>query len=118
MSQHRSLIGVVGGTGALGSALAKRWARAGHTVIIGSRAADKAQALADAWTAKERLSVSGASNSEAAARAEIVVVTVPWSAQEATLSEIRETAKGKIVVDTTVPVVPPKLMQEIGRAHV
>lgn len=111
MTEQRPVIGVVGGTGALGSALARRWARAGYAVVIGSRTAEKAQALACELGAKERLNLSGASNSEAAARAAIVVVTVPWAAQEATLAEIRDAAQGKLVVDTTVPLVPPKVMR-------
>lgn len=105
------VVGVVGGTGALGGALAVRWARAGHTVIIGSRTADKAQGAARELSASGHVKLEGASNSDAAARAAIVVVTVPWAAQESTLAEIRAAAQGKIVVDTTVPLVPPKVMR-------
>lgn len=111
MTTERTTIGVVGGTGALGSALAVRWARAGHTVIIGSRTADKAQAAARELSANGKVKLEGASNSDAAARASIVVVTVPWAAQEATLAEIGAAAQGKIVVDATVPLVPPKVMR-------
>lgn len=108
---ERTTIGVIGGTGDLGSALAVRWARAGHTVIIGSRSADKAIAAARDLSASGQVKLEGASNSDAAARASIVVVTVPWAAQEGTLAEIRAAAQGKIVVDTTVPLVPPKVMR-------
>jgi NADPH-dependent F420 reductase len=80
-------------------------------VIIGSRDADKARGLAREVTSRERIDITGASSSEAAAGAGIVVVTVPWSAQEATLGEIRAQVQGKIVVDTTVPLVPPKVMR-------
>lgn len=111
MTTERTTIAVVGGTGALGSALAVRWARAGHTVIIGSRTADKAQAAARELSANGKVKLEGASNSNAAARASIVVVTVPWAAQEATLAEIGAAAQGKIVVDATVPLVPPKVMR-------
>jgi NADPH-dependent F420 reductase len=111
VTTERTTIGVVGGTGALGSALAVRWARAGHTVIIGSRTADKAQAAARELSANGKVKLEGASNSDAAARASIVVVTVPWAAQEATLAEIGAAAQGKIVVDATVPLVPPKVMR-------
>ena len=100
-------IAVVGGTGQLGSALAWRLAKAGHDVTIGSRQAQSAQAKAD----ELGHGLTGASNPDAAAAADIVLVTVPFSAQEATLSEIKPHVAGKIVVDTTVPLVPPKVMR-------
>lgn len=111
MTEQRAVVGVIGGTGTLGSALALRWARAGYSVIVGSRTADKAQAMVRDVLARERLSLSGESNVDAAAKAGIVVITVPWAAQESTLAEIRSAAQGKIVVDTTVPLVPPKVMR-------
>lgn len=84
-------IAVVGGSGKLGSALAGRWKKAGLNVIIGSR--------------------SGTPNAQAAAEADIVVVTVPFSAQADTLADIAPHVVGKIVVDTTVPLMPPKVMR-------
>lgn len=111
MTEQRPLIGVIGGTGALGKALAVRWARAGYPVIIGSRDASKAHEAAQGITANEAVKLTGASNVEAAARAEFVVVTVPWSAQQATLAEIRAQVQGKLVIVTTVPLVPPKVMR-------
>jgi NADPH-dependent F420 reductase len=111
MTAARPVIGVVGGTGALGSALAVRWARAGYAVIIGSRIGDKSVARARELAEREHVALDGASNSETARRAEIVVVTVPAAVQEATLAEIRAEVQGKIVVDTTVPLVPPKVMR-------
>jgi 8-hydroxy-5-deazaflavin:NADPH oxidoreductase len=111
MTAARPVIGVVGGTGALGSALAVRWARSGYAVIIGSRIGDKSVAHAYELAQREHVELGGASNTEAAQRAEIVVVTVPAAAQEATLAEIRAEVQGKIVVDTTVPLVPPKVMR-------
>ena len=99
-------IAVIGGTGKLGSALARRWAKAGLTVIIGSRHAEGAQEAA----AKLGFGLTGLSNPDAAAAADIVVVTVPFAAQEATLADIAGHVKGKIVVDTTVPLMPPKVM--------
>jgi len=100
-------IGIVGGTGNLGSAIAWRLARAGHHVLIGSRTPENAVAEA------ERLGygIEGASNLDVATRADIVIVTVPFAAQEATMREIAPTAAGKIVVDTTVPLVPPRVMR-------
>jgi NADPH-dependent F420 reductase len=100
-------IAVVGGTGKLGSALARRWAKAGLSVIIGSRAlASAAQAAADLG-----FGLTGMTNADAARQADIIVVTVPFAAQEATLAEIAPHVAGKIVVDTTVPLMPPKVMQ-------
>lgn len=100
-------IGVIGGTGNLGAALAWRLARAGHTVVIGSRKAEAAAAKA----AELGHGLTGMANAEAAAKADLIIVTVPFSAQEATLAEIRPHVAGKIVVDTTVPLVPPKVMR-------
>jgi 8-hydroxy-5-deazaflavin:NADPH oxidoreductase len=100
-------IAVIGGTGQLGSALAWRLAKAGHAVIIGSRAADTASARA----AELGHGIVGMANADAAQAGDIVLVTVPFSAQAATLAEIKPHLAGKIVVDTTVPLVPPKVMR-------
>jgi 8-hydroxy-5-deazaflavin:NADPH oxidoreductase len=97
---------VVGGTGVLGNAIARRLVRAGHAVTIGSRAADKAQAAA-----VELGAAGGAANAEAASGQEIVIVTVPYGSQAATLAEIKGSVGTAIVVDTTVPLVPPKVMR-------
>ena len=100
-------VAVVGGTGKLGAALARRWAKAGLDVIIGSRSAASGRAKA----AELGFGLSGAANVDAAAEADIVVVTVPFDAQERTLAEIAPHVRGKLVVDTTVPLVPPKVMR-------
>jgi len=102
-------IAIIGGTGELGSGLARRWARAGRTVVLGSRSADKACAVASELTAVLGVEVAGASNRDAAQVGEIVVIAVPWSNHDATLSEIAEFLPGKIVVDAVVPLVPPKV---------
>jgi len=105
---QRFTIAVLGGTGQEGSGLALRWANAGHRVIIGSR--DGAKASVAAMKMKERLpnaNISGSSNSEAAAAAEIVVLTVPFSAQRLILDSVREHLNGKLLVDATVPLIPP-----------
>ena|ERR1700694_3683179 len=99
--------GVVGGTGNLGAAIARRLAKAGCKVVIGSRVVERAQKTA----ADLGFGVTGASNAAAAAAADIIIVTVPFASQEATLSEIAPHVAGKIVVDTTVPLVPPKVMR-------
>ncbi len=100
-------IAVVGGTGNLGAAIAWRLARAGHPVIIGSRARERR----DAKAAELGRGLTGMANAEAAAAAAMVIVTVPFAAQEATLADISPHVAGKIVVDTTVPLVPPKVMR-------
>lgn len=100
-------VAVIGGTGHLGAALAGRWARAGVRIVIGSRDAARAQAAAD----EIGHGATGAANAEATAQAEIVVLAVPFAAQTGTIADIRDAAQGKIVVDTTVPLVPPKVMR-------
>ena len=145
--QDRPLIGIVGGTGDVGRGLARRWARAGYSVIIGSRRADSAAAAASAlnqaaqaegWArpgagaktkagagsgagagaeaeagaeteAEQSPAVRGLDNSAAAQRAELLVLTVPFAAQSATLKSIAAQAQGKILVDVTVPLAPPKV---------
>ena len=97
-------LGIIGGTGALGSGLARRWAAAGYPVILGSREADKAVRVA-----AEISGARGMENAAAARAATLVVVTVPFQSHQATLASIAEASAGKILVDTTVPLVPPKV---------
>jgi NADPH-dependent F420 reductase len=110
MQKKKVAIAILGGTGQEGSALARRWAKAGHRVILGSRDAAKAAAAAEQIkTAVAGADISGAGNTEAAKAAEVVVLTVPYAAQRATVEQVRETLTGKILVDATVPLVPPKV---------
>jgi 8-hydroxy-5-deazaflavin:NADPH oxidoreductase len=102
-----SKIAIIGGTGNLGSALAWRLARAGRDVVIGSRTAEAAAAKA----AELGHGLIGMVNADAAAAADVVIITVPFSAQASTLESIKPYVAGKIVVDTTVPLVPPKVMR-------
>jgi hypothetical protein len=103
-------LAIVGGTGALGGGLAKRWAAKGYPIVIGSRSAEKAEAAARALAETGVTGpLRGLDNAAAAAAGDIVVVTVPYAAHQATLSEIKESAEGKIVVDATVPLKPPKV---------
>jgi len=104
-------IAVLGGTGKEGKGLAYRWARAGYRVLIGSRTAEKAIATADEIKEMlgEGISVKGMSNLEAAREANIAVLTVPYAAHRDTLESIKGELKGKILVDVTVPLVPPKV---------
>jgi NADPH-dependent F420 reductase len=103
-------IGVLGGTGQEGSGLALRWAKAGHNVILGSRDPAKAAVAAEQMNvAIGAARVGGTGNKEAAAAANIVVLTVPFSAQRATIEDVRAELSGKLLVDATVPLVPPKV---------
>jgi NADPH-dependent F420 reductase len=103
-------IAILGGTGQEGSGLALRWAKAGHRVILGSRDAAKASAAAAEMKATlGKAEVSGANNKDAATAADIVMLTVPFAAQRKTVEEVRDALAGKILVDATVPLVPPKV---------
>jgi NADPH-dependent F420 reductase len=103
-------IAVVGGTGALGSALAQRWAEAGYPVVLGSRSKEKAEAAAKEMGARNGAArVRGEDNRGAAAAADVVVVAVPYANHAAILAEIKPAVAGKIVVDAVVPLVPPKV---------
>ena len=108
-------IAILGGTGALGTGLVRRWTQAGHAVIIGSRTLEKAEAaLAELkqvmaeWGAT-KLDVAAMENLDAARAADIVVLTVPFAHQKSTLEHVRPALDGKILVDVTVPLMPPKV---------
>jgi coenzyme F420-0:L-glutamate ligase/NADPH-dependent F420 reductase len=106
----KPIIAVLGGTGQEGGALALRWARVGYPVIIGSRDGSKASAAADRINSALRSDrASGADLLAAATQANIVVLTVPHAAQIGTLEAVRGALDGKILVDVTVPLVPPKV---------
>lgn len=135
MAEALPTIAVLGGTGKEGSGLALRWAVAGYPVIIGSRDAARARAAAAdieaqaqalhrplgdeldraeaarrlAQPATDRPVVRGLGNREAAAACEIAVLTVPYTAQLATLEEVKKPLAGKILIDVTVPLVPPRV---------
>src|SRR5512138_731999 len=100
-------VAVLGGTGKEGKGLAYRWAKAGYKVLIGSRTPEKA-----VTAASEILelmdgtgSVVGMSNIEAAAQANIVVLTVPYAAHRDTVESIKDAVQGKLFIDVTVPLV-------------
>lgn len=110
MSGKPKTLAVIGGTGAEGSAIALRLAKAGHRVIIGSR--DKAKAVKTARGLVEILGkgdISGASNLAAAGAAAIAILTVPFAVQSGSVAEIRPALTGKILVDATAPLVPPRV---------
>ena len=106
-------VGIIGGTGALGSGLALRCAAAGHEVVIGTRDPDRGAQVAKTLLAQigESASIRADGNVEAAAFGEIVIVAVRFGNQRETLDAIRDAVQGKVVVDTTVPLVPPKVMR-------
>ncbi len=110
MLELEKTIAIIGGTGSLGSALAFRWGQFGYKIILGSRNEEKAKLSADKLNNLFDIeSAKGMSNRDAANTAEIIVLTVPFSNHNAIVDEIMEVAQGKIVVDTTVPLVPPKV---------
>jgi 8-hydroxy-5-deazaflavin:NADPH oxidoreductase len=98
-------IPIIGGTGALGAGLARRWAKAGTPVVIGSRDAARAEeAAAKVREAVPGADVTGLQNEEAAAQGEIVFLTVPFRAQSENLNNLREALRpGQLLVDCTVP---------------
>lgn len=104
-------IAVLGGTGKEGKGLAYRWAKAGYHVHIGSRDAIKALSAATEVMGllEGEAFVDGMTNLEAAREADIVVLTVPYAAHASTLESVKEAINGKILVDVTVPLVPPKV---------
>jgi hypothetical protein len=104
-------IAVLGGTGKEGKGLAYRWAKAGYKVLIGSRSSERAVTAASEiiQLLEGSSSVVGTSNLEAAQLAEIVVLTVPYAAHRETLESVKDALKGKLLIDVTVPLVPPKV---------
>jgi predicted dinucleotide-binding enzyme len=103
-------VAVLGGTGKEGSGLVLRWANSGYRVLIGSRDAARAEAKADELNAILGDSViRGLDNVEAAAQADLVVLSVPYAAHQAILESVREAVQGKILIDVTVPLEPPDI---------
>jgi len=108
-------IAILGGTGALGTGLARRWTQAGHRVIIGSRSEEKAiEALEDlrkvmGERGADASGVLAMENLAAAQAADVVVLTVPFAHQKSTLEHVKPGLEGKILVDVTVPLMPPKV---------
>jgi len=99
-------IAVVGGTGAEGSGLARRWFLSGQNIIIGSRDEKRAQAAAEkiAAAGAGKGSVSGAENLEAVRQADIVVLTVPFESQASMLKHVKPSLRpGMVLIDATVP---------------
>ena len=102
---NKKLISLLGGTGDLGTGLATRLLKAGFKVIIGSRTLEKAQ-LAERSLGKN---TKGLLNKDAALQGEIVILTVPFAHQRGIVEECKTELKGKLFIDTTVPLMPPKV---------
>ncbi len=104
-------IAILGGTGKEGMGIGYRWAKAGHEITIGSR--QESKALDAATKLQEMLGneikIAGKENLAAAKEAELLVLTVPFNAHKAMCEYIKEASQGKIVIDVTVPLVPPKV---------
>ena len=114
-TENLPVLAILGGTGDLGTGLARRWAQAGYQVIIGSRTLEKAEAAVQdlrevmAERGVAEVSVQAMENLAAAQAADIVTLTVPFSHQSATLEVVKPALQGKILIDVTVPLVPPKV---------
>ncbi len=97
-------IAILGGTGKEGAGLAARWAKLGHSIIIGSRDPERARAkAAELREAAHAIPIIGHSNKEAAELGEVIVVALPAVGLAATLPDVREACRGKVVVSTVVP---------------
>lgn len=103
-------IAILGGTGDLGTGLAIRWSKAGHKIVIGSRTQQKAdQAVANLLKVSPNTPAEAMENPAAARSGDIVVLTVPAAHQISTLASVKDGLKGKILIDVTVPLIPPKV---------
>ena len=103
-------IAILGGTGDLGTGLAIRWSKVGYKIVIGSRTLTKAQAaVADLEKISPTTPAAAMENADAAAEGDIVVLTVPAEHQISTLETVKSGLLGKILIDVTVPLVPPKV---------
>ena len=123
MSESVESIAILGGTGDLGGGLARQWSRAGYKIMIGSRTVEKGEAAAKNLLDEfPDLNVTGHENLEAATAADLVVLTVPFEHQLSTLETVKPGLAGKILIDVTVPLVPPKVgtvqLPESGSAAV
>ena len=111
-------IAVLGGTGKEGKGLAYRWAKAGYQVLIGSRSSERAVTAASEIMEllEGSSSLVGTTNLEAAQQADIIVISVPYSAHRETLESVKDVVKGKLLIDVTAPLVPPKTKVQMPAA--
>lgn len=104
-------LALVGGTGREGAGLSVRWAKAGHTVSIGSRDGARAAERARELSAQAGVELSGGENAAVCRDAEVVVLAVPYAAHTATLTALKAELAGKLIIDITVPLAPPKVRE-------
>ena len=121
MERGKDTIAILGGTGDLGTGLAIRWSKAGHRIVIGSRTLEKARnAVANLKKISPETPADAMENPDAAAAGDIVVLTVPAEHQVSTLETVRGGLRGKILIDVTVPLIPPKVgtvqLPQVGSA--
>ena len=115
MTESKAVVAILGGTGGLGTGLARRWAEAGYQIIIGSRTQEKAEAAAQELRELMQargvgdVSVVAMDNVSAAQAADIAALTVPFAHHADTLASVKDALQGKILIDVTVPLVPPKV---------
>lgn len=115
MSNTLPVLAILGGTGGLGTGLARRWLQAGYRVIIGSRELAKAEQAAEDLRdvlqsrGATQVDVQAMTNQSAADACELAVLTVPFAHHAATLEGVSDQLRGKILIDVTVPLVPPKV---------
>lgn len=113
MDIKNKIIAIIGGTGKEGKGLAYRWAKAGYTIIIGSRKLEKAKKAVDdilnMISIGKDTDISGKENNDAAMEGDIIVITVPYKFHTNILEQLRPFVQGKVVLDVSVPLVPPKV---------
>lgn len=113
MKMKSEKIAIIGGTGKEGKGLAYRWLEAGYNVIIGSRSTEKAlkavAELKELVSPEKRPNIDGIINEKASEMADIIVVTIPFAFHKDILETIKPFVQGKVVLDVTVPLVPPKV---------
>ena len=114
-TSKKPALAILGGTGDLGTGLARRWVQAGYKVIIGSRTLEKAEAAAkdlisvmDSRGVNE-YQVEAMINLKAANAGDIAILTVPFDHHADSLESVKGALTGKILIDVTVPLVPPKV---------
>ena len=110
MTDTRPTLAILGGAGDLGRGLAIRWLKAGYDVVVGSRSRERAEEAADGLAGLGFPGVArGLENAAAAAAANVVVLTVPFANRQVVLEAVKDAVQGKIFVDVTVPLVPPRV---------
>jgi len=102
-------IGIVGGTGKEGKAMARRWALKGHEIRIGSRDPERAKATAAELSAETQKTVTGGANEWSVTDVDVVLLSVPYGGHSETLNALKDKLGGKVLIDITVPLKPPKV---------